>query len=131
MTPRTVSLLLLSVVGFAGSALVVAGIQRFGAGTGLASPLLMPLVAALCSTCTFFAGRRYILPPRIAGMAFPAMALLIGMTLMSMLMVYLVVWATRSLGAAVPSGVVLALWFFALWSLLSALHRFVNPGISD
>jgi hypothetical protein len=128
MTPRTMFLLLLSFIAFALSAVVVSGLQRVAMGTSLASAWMMPVLAGLCYTATFFVGRHHILPRRVAEAPLPALLLLIVMTLASMLFVYAVVSVVRQAGAPVPSGVVLALWFFVLWSVVGTLHRIVDRG---
>jgi hypothetical protein len=128
MTPRTVSLLLLSVAALAMSALSVGALQRFALGGTLASPWMVPIMAALCYTATLFAGRRYILPRDLAASVGPSILLVAAMTSASLLFVYGVVWTTGRWVGGVPSGVVLALWFFALWSALGTLHRMVGKS---
>jgi len=126
MTPRTVSLLLLSVAALAMSALIVGALQRLALGSTMASPWMMPILALLCYSVTFFLGRRYLLPFEIAEMPGAAILLLTGMTFASLGFVYGVVLAARRFVDGLPGGVVLALWFLALWTCLSAVHHVVH-----
>ena len=128
MTPRTVSLLLLSLVALALSALTVGAFQRFAAGSALASPWVVPLFGVLCYTATFFAGRRYILPFEIARSPWPSIVLLAAITGGSLLVVSGIVRAARVVTDHVPGGVVIGLWFFALWSAVATLHRVVQKS---
>ena len=123
MTVRTLSLLLLFVIGFGTSAGLVAALQPLAIRTGVSTPWLIPIAALLCYTATFFVGRRYILPARIAALSSRALVVLVILTAATMAFASGLLWLGQRFIRDVPAVVGLLVWFVTLWSATAALEQ--------
>lgn len=123
MSSRTLSLLLLFVIGLALTGLALAA--TVAAGAVVAGPWLVPFTAVICFTATLFAGRRFILPAGMAARTGSALGRILLVVAGSMTAAFGLMWLVqRAVGQPVPGpipGVVV--WFVALWLAVTALHR--------
>ena len=127
MPIRATSFLLLWVMALGISAVAVAAVQPAAVATDLSSPWMVPLLAGLCYSVTFFLGRHYILPHRVARSSAQAGISVISVIGLSMALVYAIVWALRSSVGGMPGAAVLLLWFAVLWFALRVLDRSHAP----
>lgn len=129
MSNRTVSLLMLFVVGVMSTGALSGPALRALTPAGEPGPWLAPLLAIGCCTATFFLGRRFVLPAATAEAPVRAAVTLLLLIGGSMLAAVVVVRSVRAVVGPVPGPApLLVLWFAALWLGVAALHRFARGG---
>jgi hypothetical protein len=117
MTNRTVSLLLLFVIGFLISGVVSALAISLAARAELPTRIwIVPLILFVTYVTVFFSGRQYILPHEIASSSVRALLVIAGWIGTTMLLVGAAVWAIRGtpLGVFLSAGTMTLAWFLLL-----------------
>jgi hypothetical protein len=126
MTSRTASLffLFLAAVGSTSvlGGLGVAVLARMDA----AGPWVIPAAAWICSSATFFLGRRYILPQGLARATTRAAFTSLLLTAVTLGTVAVAAWAFHRVGAQLAVPWMLGVWFVTLWigvAVIDSHHR--------
>jgi hypothetical protein len=123
VSSRTASLFMLSIMALGMTAVLVAAMQPAAVAIDPSTPWLVPLLGVICYSATFFLGRRHILPHGLASSATHAGLTIVALVLVSMALVYAMVWGLRSVVGGVPGPWTLVLWFAVLWLAVEVLHR--------